>query len=462
MLKSGDKSISGMIYNAYKAIPFLYEIKLAIDWTFTKTCLDLFQWYKFEGVYDAVYVTYCYMNSKNEQLVGQKIGKLYKIVMGGIFAFLLIFVLIAPLMLFSNLNPTNRINNLTGAVLKVDLCFFYKSKAVQNYTLYENTRPESIERINEEDWILYNYTNSSKTKNFEKEQIQTVKFYPESDKNWDLTNPLIEDITQLILERKNMTELEYIALAIDYNFERPLPIDANRINKRYIHTIYYYNNYTQDPQYEYIEELGKGLKNCYDVEIGYESVYSPPIRLSTTIKPKRLLDPKYFPNLDIRLGFVGCKNETIEEGDEIIKKPNYLESYFTLEKAMKINNKFNEEGIEFHVFSDKLSSTTSGTNILTLYVSFVLLIGTYVRNFFSQPPEQIRLTEMPYSQQIIDLCEGIKISRNSFDFLQEEKLYYRLIELMRSPEYLRTLTHSSMEQFRKRKELTKINKTTEG
>ena len=129
---------------------------------------------------------------------------------------------------------------------------------------------------------------------------------------------------------------------------------------------------------------------------------------------------------------------------------------------MKINNKFNEEGIEFHVFSDKLSSTTSGTNILTLYVSFVLLIGTYVRNFFSQPPEQIRLTEMPYSQQIIDLCEGIKISRNSFDFLQEEKLYYRLIELMRSPEYLRTLTHSSMEQFRKRKELTKINKTTEG
>ena len=462
MLKSGDQSLNGMIYNAYKAIPFLYEIKLAIDWTFTKTCLDLFQWYKFEGVYDAVYITYCAMNTKNKQLVGQKIGKLYKIFMGGFFAFLLIFVLIAPLMLFSNLNPTNKINNLTGAVLKIDLCFFYKSKAVQNYTIYENTRPESIERINDDDWRIYNYSNSSKTKNFEREQIQTVKFYPESDKNWDLTNPLIENITQLILERKNMTELEYIALAIDYNFERPLPIEANKINKRYIYTIYYYDNYTESPFYEYIEELGKGLKNCYDVEIGYKSVYSPPIRLSTTIKPKRLTDPKYFPNLDIELGFVGCKNVTTKEGNETIKKPNYLESYFTLEKVMKINNKLDKEGIKFHVFSDKLSSTTSGTNILTLYVSFVLLIGTYVRNFFSQPPEKIRLTEMPYSQQLIDLCEGIKISRNSFDFKQEEELYYRLIELMRRPEYLRALTHSSMEQFEKRKEMTKTNKTTNG
>ena len=382
--------------------------------------------------------------------------------MGGFFAFLLIFVLIAPLMLFSNLNPTNKINNLTGAVIKIDLCFFYKSKAVQNYTIYENTRPESIERINDDDWRIYNYSNSSKTKNFEREQIQTVKFYPESDKNWDLTNPLIENITQLILERKNMTELEYIALAIDYNFERPLPIEANKINKRYIYTIYYYDNYTESPSYEYIEELGKGLKNCYDVEIGYKSVYSPPIRLSTTIKPKRLTDPKYFPNLDIELGFVGCKNVTTKEGNETIKKPNYLESYFTLEKVMKINNKLDKEGIKFHVFSDKLSSTTSGTNILTLYVSFVLLIGTYVRNFFSQPPEKIRLTEMPYSQQLIDLCEGIKISRNSFDFKQEEELYYRIIELMRRPEYLRALTHSSMEQFEKRKEMTKTNKTTNG
>ena len=90
------------------------------------------------------------------------------------------------------------------------------------------------------------------------------------------------------------------------------------------------------------------------------------------------------------------------------------------------------------------------------------MVGNYVRNFFAGQPEKIMLTEMPYSGKIIDLCEGIKISRNSFDFKQEEELYYRLIELMRSPEYLRSLTMSSTEQFKKRKEMTKVNKTTDG
>ena len=170
--------------------------------------------------------------------------------------------------------------------------------------------------------------------------------------------------------------------------------------------------------------------------------------------------------MDAKLGFVGCKN--VSNGTDTTKNiSSYLESYFTFEKVMKRKKENNEEeyfdeGIKFHVFSDKVSSTTSGKSILTIYISFVLMVGNYVRNFFAGQPEKIMLTEMPYCGKIIDLCEGIKISRNSFDFKQEEELYYRLIELMRSPEYLRSLTMSSTEQFKKRKEMTKVNKTTDG
>ena len=144
------------------------------------------------------------------------------------------------------------------------------------------------------------------------------------------------------------------------------------------------------------------------------------------------------------------------------KKPSYLESYFTVKKILRLKDNVTEiEGIKFHVFSDKVSTTTSGKSILTFYVSFVLLVGTYVRNFFAGQPGKIMLTEMPHSEEIINLCEGIKVSRYSFDFEQEEKLYYILIELMRSPDYLRTLTQSSTEQFKQRQELTKIYKTTD-
>jgi len=558
MLKSGNSSINGTIFNSFKAIPFLYEIKLAIDWTFTKTCLDLFQWNKFESVYDIVYVTYCTMTAKNQQLVGQKIGKVLKLGMGGALSFALVFILVAPLMLFSSLNPTNQMNNLTGATLKVDLSFVYKNKAVKNYTLFENSKPESIESIFKEgvkDWELYNYSLSAKTKNFPRDQIQTVQFFDESDKNWDLARPHIDNLRELILNRKNITDLEYIGLVIDYNFDRPLPAESMSISKRYSTTIYYYDNST-DEENEKLDKLGKSLFNCYNEQIEYKSIYSPPIRLSANIKPKRLTDPKYFPNLDIRIGFVGCRNETsyenpqdkeeetqdkesekekqkeeaekeeiqkeeaekeerekekeesnsennilkekLKEGGEEKEKEkevekegedkndgekekedekegekekedkkederkvSYLESYFTFQKVMDINGTKNVEGIKFHVFSDQVSTTTSGKNILTFYVSFVLLVGTYVRNFFAGQPEKIMLTEMPHSEEIINLCEGIQVSRNSFDFEQEEKLYYILIEIMRSPDYLRTLTHSSTEQFKQRQELTRAYKTSD-
>ena len=61
---------------------------------------------------------------------------------------------------------------------------------------------------------------------------------------------------------------------------------------------------------------------------------------------------------------------------------------------------------------------------------------------------------MPNTEELINLCEGVQVSRYSFDYEQEEKLYYILMELMRSPDYLRILTESSTEQFQERRALT--------
>ena len=466
LLKSGNNPINSTIYKSIKSIPFLYEIKLAIDWTFTKTCLDFFQWNKFESIYDIIYCTYCEMNGKNQQLIGQKIGKILKISIGGTFSFVLIVILIIPLMLFSSLNPTNQLNNLTGARLKIDLGFFYKSKAIKNYTLFENTKPMSIENIeNSDDWNIYNYSESIKTKNFPKEQIQSVKFYEESDKNWDLTWPHIDNLRKLIMNRKNNSELEYIGLILDYSFDRPLPPESMEVSKRYTKTIYYYNNHTKEED-EKLDLLGEALYNCKEVEIEYNDVYSPPIRASAVAYTKRITDEKYFPNLGIKIGFVGCKNETNNitniNSDNINETQiNFFESYFTAKKVLKNQNDNDDEGIKFHVFSDKVSTTTSGKNILTLYVSFVLVVGTYIRNFFASRPETTMLTELSHPEEIINLCEAIKVARYRFDYVQEEKLYYYLMEIMRSPDYLRILTQSSIEQFKQRKKLSSIKKISD-
>ena len=460
VLKSGKSWVNGMIYSTFKAIPFVYDIKLAIDWTFTKTALDLFQWNKFESVYDAVYCNYCAMNAKNKQKVGQKVPKIKKFFMGGGLTSFLVITLVFPLVLFSSINPTNKINNLIGASLKIDLGFFYENGVIKNYTLFENSKPENIENMLKEsyDYLKYNYSESSKTRNFPLEQVQTVKFFEESDKNWDLTYPHIANLRELIINRVNITGLKSIGLIFEYNFERPLPAESTKITKRFTYDIYNNLNHTKE-QDKILDELGEALYNCKNAEVEFKNVYSPPIRLSATTIPKTILDEKFFHNLGLKIGFV-CQNEQNND-DKSRTKINYFGSYFTAKKVFEDSNGHVEiGGIVFHVFSDQVSTTTSGRTILTFYVSFVLLAGTYIRNFFAGNPEKIILNEMPHVEEIMNLCEGVRLARYMYDFEQEEKLYYALIELMRSPDYLRILTKSSTEQFKERKELSKTYETS--
>ena len=51
--------------------------------------------------------------------------------------------------------------------------------------------------------------------------------------------------------------------------------------------------------------------------------------------------------------------------------------------------------------------------------------------------ERIMYTEMVLPNKLLSLCEGIRIARIKKDYLQEEQLYYVLIDLMRSPEMIK-------------------------
>lgn len=43
------------VFRIYKAMPFLWEMKVIIDWTVTSTCLDLYQWFKLDDAFNYLY-----------------------------------------------------------------------------------------------------------------------------------------------------------------------------------------------------------------------------------------------------------------------------------------------------------------------------------------------------------------------------------------------------------------------
>ena len=446
--KSEENNIIGKIGNIFKAIPFLYEIKNAIDWTFTSTCFGLFQWNKFEGIYDTIYDTYIEKKDSDSKPIGKKVGKKSKISMGATLFIILVLILIAPLILFSSLNPTNKINNLIEAKLKIALSLFYKNGAVKNYNLFENNHADSIAsmfRDGKKIWEYYNYSQSIQTRNFNHEQIQRVIFSETSDRNWDLAYPHIENLINLLNYTKE-NDLTSIKLRIEYELTRPLPSDASILLYTFHVPIYEYKQKEQKNGEKILYELREGLENCTSFNSKIENAYYTPLRLTSSKTVNVIEDEEYFPYRDILLGFQGCK---YVEGEK-----NYLNSFFTVKT---INEENETSPFEIHIFSDQISEATSGYSVLTFYITFVLLAGTYIRNFLSSEPEKIILGEMPHAQEIINLCEGVKIARYGYDFKNEEYLYTVLIELMRSPDYLKMLTSSSLQQFKVREKATETD-----
>ena len=61
-LRKGNFSMGGYsginkgMFMGFMAAPFIFELKIIADWTFTRTALDLFQWIKFESVYGELFV----------------------------------------------------------------------------------------------------------------------------------------------------------------------------------------------------------------------------------------------------------------------------------------------------------------------------------------------------------------------------------------------------------------------
>jgi hypothetical protein len=336
---------------------------------------------------------------------------------------------------------------------------------MKNYNLFLNERADSISQMfkgsstnssesdsekntkeNSTIWDKYKYSNITETRNFNHDQVQRIIFSETSDRNWELAYPHITNLINLLNITEENKDISSIDININYEFDRALPAEAQTLKGSFSVPIYTFGLKTEEnieSGYK-IGNLSEAIRNCYNQRIILNEAYSPPIRLTSGPEISSFEDESSFVKKNVELTFIGCVNET--------NKKNYFNSYFTF-KAVNDDN--TTEPIEFHIFNDQISETTQGYSVITFYVTFVLLVGSYVRDYLASEPETIMLEEMPHAKRIVDLCEGIKIARYGYDFRNEEYLYTILIELMRSPDYLKILTDSSLDYFRSREKLTK-------
>ena len=424
-------SLQGLLFEAYKNIPFYYPIKNVVDWTFTPTSLNLFDWFKFENIYDEIFKTYRIKRPIEIKPIGQKIKTIFKMLIGGLTSLILVLILVLPLILFSSLNPTNEINNINSAQMKIYLSFIDDNQE-KNYLIFDNYWTEEIKYMTRDVWNNFGYSKSFYTKTFPQDQIQIVSFYsvPENTLSEFKLSHIISSIESLLNMTDNQNLDKTCSLIIETDFSRPLPNEAKVVTKKTNLLICDYVNDKNSTGCIGLNQTYNFFNNQshptdrFNITI---NGFSPFVRLTASSEPKQI---------------------ELEINKALILKPSYKNNAYLFE--IYFDNIISEKGIQYHVFNDKVSSSTSGYSILGFYSAFILVIGTYVSSFFNYNPEKIIIGEMPHPEKLLNLCECVKISRYTYDFKKEEYLFNILIEIMRTPDFIKKLTQSTMEQFQRR------------
>ena len=148
-----DDGISGDLLFVWTMIPFLFEIKVLLDWTFSKTSLDIFQWFKLTCVHNDLYMYRCGNFAYIDRKTGTPISKCEKGLCGGMCLTFMFILLIAPLYAFSGLG--NTLNPISSAEVETYLEIKNEDGMFSKLPLFRTANAMMIQELNEkDDWEI--------------------------------------------------------------------------------------------------------------------------------------------------------------------------------------------------------------------------------------------------------------------------------------------------------------------
>jgi hypothetical protein len=109
------------LFLGFYYIPFLFELRTIIDWTFTKTSLDVYQWIKLCVIQADLYKAKCnnlfYMKKK----VGTQMPLWYRYLVGYLYLILILILVLGPMFLFSSFDFIGGVNPVQQVTLSLSL-----------------------------------------------------------------------------------------------------------------------------------------------------------------------------------------------------------------------------------------------------------------------------------------------------------------------------------------------------
>ncbi|XP_072918459.1 piezo-type mechanosensitive ion channel component 2 [Hemitrygon akajei] len=418
------------LFQGFRLVPFLMELRAVMDWVWTDTTLSISSWICVEDIYANIFILKCWNESEKRypQAVGQKKNMLVKYGLGGLIITLLICIVWFPLLFMSLVKS---VGGVTSQPLDVSIKIsiggyeplFTMSAQQQNLSPFSTA--------------AYNRLTSQ------------YALYPSAMQF--LVNYKPEDI--MIAHMKSDAHLLWSISPASLRAMKEEIINSSQVHVHLHWTILRNASLMPNP-----ETFGKHTVLCTDKEVRKELVQLLEGFHQKPVVIQGLL-PKYIratheteakPAYRLRLGTRASRNNQDNLAFyrnislQLEEEPGQGNTSYTKVKWWKIKEWSPHcasqgcSNMELIIFNDKVSPSSlgflAGYGIIGLYMSVVLVIGKFVREFFNGISRSIMFEELPNPDRILKLCTDIFLVREMGELELEEQLFAKLIFLYRSPE----------------------------